>query len=280
MIATDIISGILQRYKQICAKYPQSPSFIPNTNGDSFYLVRKRDGNRPVQVRISNHGTYLNKWCDREELGDSVERLDPALCDNISIAFIDDGNDITKDCKGRQDCEDCNIQPCIPQTFDGQNELGKPFKVIQYTYKSGQISPRYINGLTKAIAEASVSGKYNDPLANLVKSAKIKPLSSSNNNQEIKEIRNMNKKQVIRINENQLRQIVTESVKRVLNEVRKQPKTGTIEWGDDRVEATEDGVDKYGNPMYRVKNAPSKAGHKCKDGSRRVQAFDFLPYND
>ena len=90
----------------------------------------------------------------------------------------------------------------------------------------------------------------------------------------------MSKKQVIRINENQLRQIVTESVKRVLNEVRKQPKKGTIEWGDDRVEATEDGVDKYGNPMYRVKNAPSKAGRKCKDGSRRVQAFDFLPYND
>ena len=87
-------------------------------------------------------------------------------------------------------------------------------------------------------------------------------------------------KQVIRINENQLRQIVTESVKRVLNEVRKKPKKGTIEWGKDRVEATEDGVDKYGNPMYRVKNAPSKAGHKCKDGSRRVQAFDFSPYDD
>ena len=38
------------------------------------------------------------------------------------------------------------------------------------------------------------------------------------NNEEIKENRNMNKKQVIRINESQLRQIVTESVKRVLNE--------------------------------------------------------------
>jgi len=225
MIAANIISGILQRYKQICAKYPQSPSFIPNTNGDSFYLVRERDGNRPVQVRISNHGTYLSKWCDREELGNSVERLDPALCDNISIAFIDDGNDITKDCKGRQDCEDCNIQPCIPQTFDGQNELGKPFKVIQYTYKSSQISPRYINGLTKAIAEASVSGKYNDPLANLVKAAKKKPLSSSENNQEIKENKNnkykkMNKKQVIRINENQLKQIIMESVKNVIKETK------------------------------------------------------------
>lgn len=222
MIATNIISGILQRYKQICAKYPQSPSFIPNTNGDSFYLVRKRDGNRPVQVRISNHGTYLNTWCDREELGNSVERLDPSLCENISIVFIDDCNDITKDCEGRQDCEDCNIQPCIPQTFDGQNELGKPFKVIQYTYKSSQISPRYINGLAKAIAEASVNGKYNDPLGNLVRAAKTKPLSSSINNQGIKENRNMNKKQTIRLNESQFNNLVTkivkESVKKVLKE--------------------------------------------------------------
>ena len=48
---------------------------------------------------------------------------------------------------------------------------------------------------------------------------------------------------------------------------------------NDRVEATEDGVDKCGNPMYRVKNAPSKAGRRCKDGSRRVQAFDFRPYD-
>ena len=38
------------------------------------------------------------------------------------------------------------------------------------------------------------------------------------NNEEIKENRNMNKKQTIRLNEQQLRQIVTESVKKVLNE--------------------------------------------------------------
>lgn len=164
MIASVIISGILQRYKQICAKYPQSPSFVPNTKGDSFYLIRKRAGNRPVQVRISNHGTCLDTWCDREELGDSVERLDPALCDNISIVFVDDGNDLTKDCTGMQDCDGCETEPCIPQTFEGQNELGRPFVVKQYTYKSKFIKIKYLNSITKAIAEASVKGKYADPL--------------------------------------------------------------------------------------------------------------------
>ena len=58
MIASDIINLILQRYKMLCAKYSQSPSFIPNNKGDSFYLIRKRNGNlQPTQIRLSNHGT-------------------------------------------------------------------------------------------------------------------------------------------------------------------------------------------------------------------------------
>ena len=88
-------------------------------------------------------------------------------------------------------------------------------------------------------------------------------------------------KNQLNISESKLNNIIKESVKKVLNEVKKnQKRQGTIEWGDDRVNATEDGVDKYGNPMYRVKNAPSNAGRKCKDGSRRVQAFDFRPNKD
>jgi hypothetical protein len=83
------------------------------------------------------------------------------------------------------------------------------------------------------------------------------------------------------LDEGKLSKIVSETVEKVLNEVRKQPKTGTIEWGDGRAEATEDGVDKYGNPMFRVKNPPSKVNkRKCKDGSYRIQAFDFIPYNE
>ena len=87
MIASDIINLILQQYKMLCAKYPQTPSFIPNTKGDSFYLISNRgEGLHPTQIRLSNHGTYLETWCDRNELGDSVERLNPAFWVNIYIA--------------------------------------------------------------------------------------------------------------------------------------------------------------------------------------------------
>ena len=39
MTPTNIISIILQRYKILCARYSKAPSFIPNTKGDSFYLI-------------------------------------------------------------------------------------------------------------------------------------------------------------------------------------------------------------------------------------------------
>ena len=228
MVAADIISQILQRYKMLCAKYPQSPSFIPNTKGDSFYLISNRgEGLQPTQIRLSNHGTYLETWCDRNELGDSVERLNPALCVNISIVFVDEGEDLTKDCKGMANCEGCEIEPCKPQTFEGQDQIGRPFTVIQYVYSSKCIRRKYINGLTKAIAEASTKGKYIDPLADLYRAAKEKEFHSStklqNNkglkpeNKQYKRNTNMNKK-LIKLTESDLHRIVEKSVKRVIKE--------------------------------------------------------------
>lgn len=52
MVSSDIINLILQQYKMSCVKYPQSTSFIPNTNGDSFYLIRNRgEGLQPTHKR-------------------------------------------------------------------------------------------------------------------------------------------------------------------------------------------------------------------------------------
>ena len=225
MIANDIISSILNRYKIVCSKYSQSPSFIPNTKGDSFYLIKNRgEGLQPTQIRLSNHGTYLETWCDRNELGDSVERLNPAFCVNISIVFVDEGEDLTDDCKGMPNCDNCKIEPCKPQTFEGQDQIGRPFTVIQYVYNSKCIRRKYINGLTKAIVEASTKGKYADPLAELYRAAKEKEFHSSTklqNNKGIKpenkQYNNMNNK-LIRLTEQDLHRIVKESVNKILKE--------------------------------------------------------------
>ena len=223
MVSSEIISLILQQYKSLCAKYPHSPSFIPNKNGDSFYLLRKRSGNLlPTQIRLSNHGTYLNTWVDRDELGESVERINPAFCLNISIVFVDEGEDLTKDCKGMPNCDGCEIEPCKPQTFEGQDELGRPFTVTQFVYKSKFIRRRYINGLTKALMEASVNGKFIDPLVNLYRAAKGKELHSQTklqNNNNIKTENYMrNNKRTIKLSESDLHRVIKESVRRILNE--------------------------------------------------------------
>lgn len=226
MVSSDIISQILAVFKGRSQQY-NIGTFISNDNGTSFYLSSKR-GTTPVQIRLSNHGTYLKTWVDRTHLEDSKERLlDPSHCINISIVFIDEGQDITKDCPSQQDCEGCLIEPCIPQTFEGQNELGHPFSVKQYCYQSKFIRQKYINGIVKAMFEAIIKGEYVDPLASLKRAAKPKTLSSKQEiTKESKTNKNM-KKNIVKINENTLRQIVAESVKKVLNEEFSQ---GTLEY--------------------------------------------------
>ena len=212
MVANSIISIILNKYKELCQRYPHAASFSASKKGNSFYLIQKRKDLPAIQIRLSNHGTYLKTWTDREELSNSTRLEDPSTCINISIVFIDNGTDITKDCKTMPNCDNCKITPCIPQTFKGQNELGTPFQVMQYVYDSSKIKSRYLNGLTRAIMMARVKGKYNDPLEKLQRDAHLKVLDSRANlpNPKVaKYERNNNKtnenktkkKNAIRINE-------------------------------------------------------------------------------
>ena len=89
------------------------------------------------------------------------------------------------------------------------------------------------------------------------------------------------KKNTIKLTEGELKKIISESVTMILSEARQKRsvRTGTIEMNGEHIRATEDGVDKYGNPMYKVKH-PSIKGRKTKDGYTRVQHFNFKPDSD
>ena len=140
MNATSIISIILNRYKDLRKRYPHAASFSASKKGNSIYLIQNRKDLPAIQIRLSNHGTYLKTWTDREELSNSTRLEDPSTCINISIVFVDEGTNITKDCKNMPNCDNCEITPCVPQTFKGQNELGSPFQVMQYVYNNSAIS--------------------------------------------------------------------------------------------------------------------------------------------
>ena len=229
MIAGDIISEIIKRMKFWGSRFADATtSFIPNTRGNSFYLIQNRGNNLPVQIRLSNHGTYLETWTDRKELGDSVDRIDPAHSINISIVFIDNGKSITDDCESQVNCEGCALPVCKPQTFAGQNEIGRPFKVYQYVYQSDTIAPRYINALAKSIFHARHSGEYIDPLKDLPRAAKPKEFDSTNMPQQKKPQykqtenkqynKNRNMKQTIKLRESELKRMIAETIRSVVNE--------------------------------------------------------------
>lgn len=221
MISKEIISCLIDRIGKFWgSRFPNSTTdFIPNKRHDSFYLIQKGNQNQStVQIRLSNHGTYMKTWTDREELGNSVDRIDPSHSINISIVFIDDGNDITNDCEGQTNCEDCRIPVCKPQKFDGQNELGRPFKVYQYVYKSKDISQKYINALAKAIFHTRHTGQYIDPLKDLPRAASSKEFNSTNLPQDKQsryrqsENKRHQEKHMIRLTESEFRNLITETV--------------------------------------------------------------------
>ena len=40
--------------------------FKPNRNDSSYYRTYTIEGNRPLQARVSNHGTWLWTWYDKQ----------------------------------------------------------------------------------------------------------------------------------------------------------------------------------------------------------------------
>lgn len=73
-------------------------------------------------------------------------------------------------------------------------------------------------------------------------------------------------KQRIRLTEGDLHRIVKEAI--VKESRKKAPKKGKIKFNNEWVDATEDKPDRYGNPMFKIKD-----GGKTK----RVQNFNFRP---
>ena len=190
--------------------------FKPNANDSSYYRVYTTQGNKPIQVRVSNHGTHLWTWYGKE--------YDPSISINICVVFSQNG--------------ECNSNTNVDmRILDNQGTVvgeKKQFEVVQYTYNCSLLDKQDIGYINQAILNIWKNNGFSDPFNGTDKAATKQVLHPvANNNQEIKENRDMNKKQVIRINENQLRRIVNESIKKALNE--------SIEW--DEIENAFDLID-------------------------------------
>jgi len=174
--------------------------FKPNANDSSYYRVYTTQGNKPIQVRVSNHGTHLWTWYGKE--------YDPSISINICVVFSQNG--------------ECNSNTNVDmRILDNQGTVvgeKKQFEVVQYTYNCSLLDKQDIGYINQAILNIWKNNGFSDPFNGTDKAATKQVLHPvANNKQETNENKIMNKKQVIRLNENQLKQIVMESVKEVLN---------------------------------------------------------------
>lgn len=177
--------------------------FKSNSNDSSYYRTYTIEGNRPLQARISNHGTWLWTWYDKQ--------YDPSYAINTCVVYSENGED------------NSNIEVDMRIVDKDGNVIGekKPFEVTQYVYNCQLLDENDSILINQAVQNIWQNKEYKDPLANTPKHARVMILRPNEEPEIITENKtrfNMNK--LIRLTESDLHRIVKESVQRILKETR------------------------------------------------------------
>ena len=164
--------------------------FQPNSSDSSYYRTYKMLDSKPIQVRVSNHGTHLWTWYDRD--------YDPSSAVNICVVFSEDGNYVSN----------TKVDMRIKDNTGNVVSERKPFEVIQYVYNC-----KLLDGSDAALINQSVQSiwqkkAFKDPLVGTPKHAKVmrlKPNESIEIITENKTYNTMNRYNIKkRINEDSL----------------------------------------------------------------------------
>lgn len=133
---------------------------------DSGSLIKPADSNNTLCSSLSGIDSTKKYFClyDFHILTVEIRLLDTSRCINFSIVFIDENANITNDCVGRKNCDDCDIS-CIPTLVKGITQKGRSFEVYQYVYQSQDITDENIIKIIDDVAKAYVNGKFDGVLA-------------------------------------------------------------------------------------------------------------------
>ena len=179
--------------------------FIPNKREDSYYRTYATKESRPMQVRISNHGTHLWTWYDKE--------YDPSYAINTCIVYSADGSN------------NSNVNVDMNLKDKHNNVVGQrnSFEVVQYVYNCQLLDENDSALINQAIQSIWQNKGFIDSLSNTPKHAKVYKLRPNQTietiveNKEYKTNTNMAKKQVIRLTEGDLHRFIKEAVKNILS---------------------------------------------------------------
>ena len=129
--------------------------FKSNSNDSSYYRTYIIEGNRPLQARISNHGTWLWTWYDKQ--------YDPSYAINTCVVYSENGED------------NSNIEVDMKIVDKDGNIIGekKPFEVTQYVYNCQLLDENDSILINQAVQNIWQNKGYKDPLANTPKHARV-----------------------------------------------------------------------------------------------------------
>lgn len=227
-------------FNQAISIIRRNGGFKPNRRDTSYYRTYTIEGNRPLQARVSNHGTWLWTWYDKD--------YDPSYAINFCVVFSENG------------AYDSDVSVDMTIKDERGNIIGqkKPFEVIQYVYNCQLLDINDATLINQQVQSIWRNKGFNDPFANTPKHAKVlklkpnEPIEQIVENKQYNSNTNMNKK-LIRLTESDLHRIIKESVNKVLNE--------RIKWekgmSDDEVKHRrlkreyDDANQNYGKPIWQ-----------------------------
>lgn len=179
--------------------------FIPNKHENSYYKTYVTQGSRPMQVRISNHGTHLWTWYDKG--------YDPSYAINTCIVYSADGT------------HNSNVNVDMRIKDKQNNVIGqrKSFEVIQYVYNCQLLDENDSALINQAIQSIWQNKEYKDPLAKTPKHAKVYKLMPNHSIETLIENKqhntNTKMKRTIQLKETELRSMIEESVRKMISEL-------------------------------------------------------------
>ena len=123
--------------------------FKPNIRDASFYRTYTMEDSKPIQVRVSNHGTWLRTWYDKD--------YDPSCAINICVVFSKNGE-------------------CKSDVYMDMEIKRKSFEVTQYVYNCQILDDNDIAFINQAVQNIWKNKGFKDPLENTHKHAQVMTL--------------------------------------------------------------------------------------------------------
>lgn len=120
--------------------------FVSNDKDDSFYRTYLTKGAKPIQVRISNHGTHLWTW---DKNGEYI----PSYAINICVVLSPNGE------------VDSNTVVDMNVYDNARNIVGqkKDYEVIQYVYNCTNLNAEEVHKINETIINIPTTRNFIDP---------------------------------------------------------------------------------------------------------------------